>query len=452
MFVVVVLLAGAGAARADDWPQWLGPQRDGIWRENGLLDKFPAGGPKVRWRTPIGEGYSGPVVANGRVVITDRVLAEGARNPDNAFDRQSRVHGKERVLCIDEATGKLLWKHEYDCTYQISYAAGPRAIPVVTGDKVYTLGAMGHLYCFNVKDGAVVWSKDLLKEYNFDAPTWGICGSPLVDGQRLICLVGGQGSVVVAFDKDTGRELWKALSAREPGYAPPMIYPIGGKRQLILWHPQAVNSLNPETGDVYWTQPYGDRKFLKAGLSIPTPRLAGDKLFLTAFYDGPLMLRLNGTQKPTVIWQGQGRDSVPDATDGLHSIMVTPFLKDGHIFGVCSYGELRCLDAATGKRIWATHEPTTGKSLRWGNAFLVRLDNTDRYVLFNEQGDLILANITPKGYEEVSRARILEPTNKMAPPPGRRVIWSHPAFANRSVYARNDRELVCLSLAAGNSE
>src|SRR5207249_6870600 len=129
----------------------------------------------------------------------------------------------------------------------------------------------------------VVWSKELLTEYKFPAPMWGTAASPLVDGQRLICLAGGKGSVAVAFDKDTGKEIWKALSANEPGYAPPVIYEIGGKRQLIVWHPQAINSLNPETGKLYWSTPYGSKKFIKAGLTIATPRLAGDMLFLTTF-------------------------------------------------------------------------------------------------------------------------------------------------------------------------
>ncbi len=437
----------ATAVRADDWPQWLGPQRDGVWRETGLLDKFPSGGPTMKWRTPIGAGYSGPVVANGRVFITDRLLPAGAENPANPFGR-NQVEGKERVLCLDEPTGKILWKYEYECPYEISYPAGPRAVPVIAGDKVYTLGAMGNLICFNVKSGDVVWSKDLPAEYHFPVPMWGTASSPLVDGNRLICLVGGKGSVAVAFDKDTGKEIWKALSANEPGYAPPMIYEIGGKRQLIVWHPQAINSLNPETGAVHWSTPYGSKKFIKAGLTIPTPRLAGDMLFLTAFYDGPLMLKLHGTEKPTVAWQGHGTGELPDKTDGLHSIMVTPFLKDGYIYGVCSYGELRCLEAATGKRIWETHQATTGKSERWGNAFLVRMGDSDRYVLFNERGDLILANLTPKGYEEMSRAHILEPTNTMAGPKGRRVIWSYPAFANRTVYARNDKEIIAVSFSA----
>jgi outer membrane protein assembly factor BamB len=434
------------AVHADDWPQWLGPQRDGVWRESGIIEKFPEKGPRVRWRTPIGEGYSGPAVADGKVYITDRVLPQGIANPDNPFGRKQRVQGKERVLCLDEKTGKILWTHEYDCPYQVSYAAGPRTTPVVQGDRVWTLGTMGDLLCLDTRDGKVIWSKNFPKEYEVDVPMWGFAAHPLLDGDRLICLVGGMGSVAVAFHKDTGKEIWRALSAGEPGYAPPMIYDFAGKRQLIIWHPEAVNSLNPETGEVYWKVPFG-KMGLKAGLAIPTPRLQGDLLFVTAFYDGPLMLKLDGN-KPgaSVLWRGNSRSEMPDKTDGLHSIMSTPFIKDGHIYGVCSYGELRCLKLDTGERVWSTRAPTSGgKEVRWANAFLV--PQGDRVVLFNELGDLMLAQLSPMGYKEISRANILTPTNTMAPPKGRRVIWSHPAFANQSVYARNDREIVCVSLA-----
>lgn len=432
-------------AQADDWPQWLGPQRDGVWREKGIIEKFPAAGPTIRWRTPIGAGYSGPAVADGKVYITDRTLAKGAVNPKSGFSRPS-IKGFERVLCLDEKSGKILWTHEYDCLYEVSYASGPRTTPLVSGGKVYTLGTMGDLFCLDIQMGKVEWSKNLVKEYNADVQQWGFSAHPLLDGNRLICLVGGPGSVAVAFDKDTGKEIWKSLSASSAGYAPPMIYEIGGTRQLILWHADAVNSLNPETGKVYWSQPFGGKKGkggLKAALSVPSPRVAGDQLFVTAFYDGPLMLKLNGTQKPTVLWRGMGRGEKADETDGLHSIMPTPVIQDGHIYGVCSYGELRCLQADTGKRLWATHQATTGASVRWGNAFLV--PHEDRFILFNEKGDLIIAKLSPKGYEEISRANILTPINTLA---GRPVIWSHPAFANRCVYARNDREIVCVSMAA----
>ena len=444
ILVITLGLSTAGISFSDDWPQWLGPQRDGVWRETGIVAKFPQGGPKVRWKTPIGEGYAGPAVANGKVYITDRVRAKGADNPKNPFDKKSRVNGVERILCLNEADGKVIWQHEYDCTYQISYASGPRTTPLIASGKVYTLGAMGHLYCYDADKGTVLWSKDLLKEYDFTIPMWGFAGHPLLDGDRLICLVGGQGSVAVAFHKDTGKEIWKALSANEPGYAPPMIYEIGGKRQLILWHPESVNALDPETGKVFWSQRYNKKPQIGAGMTIPTPRLYKDKLFFTNFYDGSLMLQVKADQPPKVLWQIQGR-SVTD-TEALHSVMVTPVFKGDYIYGVCSYGELRCLEAATGKRIWSTYKPVTGESTRWGNAFIV--EQGDRYILFNELGDLIIAKFSPKGYEEIDRANILVPTNTMAPPPGRRVIWSHPAFANRSVYARNDKEIICVSMAA----
>src|SRR6516225_7587775 len=154
LLAVAALFGLAAGAFADDWPQWLGPQRDGVWRETGILDRFPKDGPKVRWRTPLGGGYAGPAVAGGRVYVTDRVLAPGVRNPDNPFGRD-KLAGKERVLCLDEATGKVLWEHAYDCTYTISYPAGPRTTPVVHGGKVYAVGAMGDLYCLDAGTGKV---------------------------------------------------------------------------------------------------------------------------------------------------------------------------------------------------------------------------------------------------------------------------------------------------------
>jgi outer membrane protein assembly factor BamB len=440
VFLSAVLVAlGAGAAWADDWPQWLGPKRDGVWRETGLVEKFPSGGPKVRWRAPLGQGYAGPAVANGKVYVMDRVLAKGAQQPASGFAKPT-LDGKERVLCLDEASGRVLWTHEYPCTYRIAYPGGPRVTPAVADGKVYTLGAMGDLYCLEADSGKPVWSKNFMRDYDAPAQMWGFAAHPLVDGKKLICLVGGKGSIAVAFDKDTGKELWRALEADEQGYCPPVIYDVGGTRQLIIWHPEAVNGLDPETGKVYWTVPF----FSKAGLSIPMPRLDGDRLFITAFYNGSLMLKLDQA-KPTatVLWKGKGRGEKPSLTDALHSIMPTPFIQDGYIYGVCSYGELRCLKADTGERVWATFDATTGKEVRWGNAFLV--PQSDRFWLFNEQGDLILAKLTPKGYEEISRAKILEPTNMMA---GRPVVWSHPAFANKCVFARNDKEIVCVSVAA----
>lgn len=424
---------------ADDWPQWLGPQRDGVWRETGIVEKFPAGGLPVRWRAPLGGGYAGPAVAGGRVFVTDRVLPEGVSNPANPFASDA-IAGKERVVCYNERDGKLLWTHEYECTYTISYPAGPRTTPLVAGGKVYTLGAEGHLCCLDVTSGKAIWSRELKKDYGIKSPHWGFAGHPLIDGQRLICLVGGDGSTVVAFDKDNGKEIWRALTAREPGYCPPMICEAGGQRQLIVWHPEALNSLDPRTGRLYWSEPFTARY----GLSLATPRKLGDLLFITAFYDGPMMMRLDATKPAaTVLWRGASGNE--KNTDKLHSLMSTPFIEDGYIYGVCSYGQFRCLRADTGERVWESMAPAGAadeKNKRWANAFLIK--NGDRFFLYNEKGDLIIAKLSPRGYDEISRTHLLDPTNTAA---GRKIVWSHPAFANRCVFTRNDKEIICVSLA-----
>ncbi len=205
-------------------------------------------------------------------------MATGESNPANPFQRGS-VARSERVLCLDAADGSVLWTHEYECAYTVSYPSGPRTTPVVADGKVYTLGAEGHLVCLNAADGEVQWSRKLKEDYNVQSPVWGFAASPLLDGDRLICLVGGPTSLVVAFRKDSGKEIWRALSANDPGYCPPMIYEAGGKRQLIIWHPAAIHSLNPETGEVYWSEPFE----VRSGLTIPTPRKSGNLLFVTSF-------------------------------------------------------------------------------------------------------------------------------------------------------------------------
>ncbi|MBU6400425.1 MAG: PQQ-binding-like beta-propeller repeat protein [Verrucomicrobia bacterium] len=436
---LLLFLTTPSRTRADDWPQWLGPHRDGVWCETGILESFTASGPPVRWRVPIGGGFAGPAVAKGRVFVTDRQLSPGTANPANPFDR-GKIPGRERVLCLRERDGKVLWTYAYDCPYDLSYPSGPRTTPVVSHGRVYTLGATGRLLGLDAKTGARLWSRDFKQDFGVETPMWGFAANPLVDGHTLFCLVGGPGSTVVAFDTETGRERWRALTAKEPGYCPPMIYTFAGKRELIIWDPESVNALDPDTGKVYWTYPLTP---VRAGMTIPTPRQSGDFLFLTSFYNGSLMLRVDSDQ-PALVWQSKKISEMN--TDGLHSVFSTPAMEDGFLYGTCSYGQLRCLKADTGERLWETMAATThdGKPIRWGNAFIVR--NGDRYFLFNEKGDLILARLTPQGYHEISRAHLLDPTN---PDPGRPVVWSHPAFANRCVFARNDREILRASLAAG---
>lgn len=454
---LVGLMVCPSLCRADDWPQWLGPRRDGVWRETGVVDSFPPGGPPVRWRTPIGAGYAGPSISGDRVYVTDRILPQGVALPANPFAK-GEIPGTERVLCLDDATGKILWKHEYDCPYRISYASGPRASPLIAEGKVYTLGAMGDLLCLDAATGKVIWSKNFVRDYGAPVPIWGFAAHPLLDGNRLICLVGGDGSTAVAFDKDTGKEIWKNLSSGKIGYCPPTMIELGDQRQLIIWDPEAVHGLDPVTGKEYWSIPFD----IKAELSIPQPRLAGDLLFLTSFYNGSILLKLD-REKPgaSVVWKSKSNSEAPDKTQDLHSIMPTPIVHDGKVYGVCSYGQLRCLELATGKRIWESMEATrqkidgrmsppdpkpNTKNERWGNAFLV--EHGPKTVLFNEHGDLIFAELSPNGYREIDRARIIEADDPM---PSRPVVWVHPAFAHRNVYVRNNREIVSVSLARPDS-
>jgi outer membrane protein assembly factor BamB len=446
MRLLVALLLLPFPALADDWPQYLGPKRDGIWRETDLRDKFPSAGPVVFWRQKCGMGYAGPAVTQGKVFLPDRVLGDGAANPDNPFAKTG-VTGTDRLLCLDQKTGEELWKFEHPVEYRVSYAAGPRCTPTVDGDLVFWLDTMGDLFALETATGKKVWHTNYRKDYGAELPVWGFASHPLVDGDRLICLVGGsEGRGVVAFDKKTGKEVWHALTiSGDPGYNSPVIFDVNGKRELIVWHSHAVVGLDPDTGKKLWQYDWE----ISAGLTAPTARLAnGSLLFLTGFYNGSLLLDIRG-ETPKVVWKSKskgGQAAVdPDKTVDLHSIIPTPWIKDDHIYGICSYGELRCLELMTGKRVWMTREPTTGgPPARWANAFIIPHGDGDRVFLFNELGELIIARLSPKGYEEIDRAKLLEPTNRYAA--GRTVVWSHPAFADKTVFARNDKEIVAVSL------
>ena len=452
-FVMVVagplaaLAAVARPAAADEWPQWMGPNRDGVWRETGVVRTIPPAGLPVKWRAEVKGGYSGPAVAAGRVYLTDYDRRDG--DAANDPGRRSELTGRERVLCLDAATGAVLWKHEYDRPYAISYPAGPRCTPTVADGRVYTLGAEGDLLCLDAVKGTLVWSRDLKKDYAAPTPIWGFCGHPLVDGDALICLVGGPGSVVVAFDRNTGKERWRALTASESGYCPPSIVESAGVRQLLIWDADNLNSLDPASGKLHWSQPLKP----SYGMSIMAPRVAdtsqGRVLFASGIGRvGALYKLAADAPAASVVWRGGPKSAVYCANS-------TPFIDGDTLYGAdCDTGMLTAVELATGERLWETAEPTTGGSRRGrhGTAFLVRQEKAGDSArgegcltwIFSETGDLILARLTAKSYVELGRMRLLAPTGECF---GREVVWSHPAFANRCVFARNDREVVCVSLA-----
>ena len=440
LFVALALAASAAPLAAEDWPEWRGAGRRGVWNETGILDKFPAGGLAATWRVPVGGGYAGPAVADGRVFVTD------ARRAD---PRSTAV--VERLLALDEATGAVLWTREWETNYaglQLIYATGPRATPTVDGDVVYALGAMGNLLALDVADGGVLWQKDYVHDFNAAIPSWGISGAPLVDGDRLIALVGGEPDAkVIAFDKRTGEVLWQALSSDwEQGYSAPILIEAAGVPQLIVWHPRAISALDPETGAVYWEVPH----IVDMGMSIATAVRGGMHLLVTSQYGGARMLRLAESHPDAALaWEGVG-ESDPEygrVFDTLDSVISTPAIQGEYVYGVDGNGLLRCLELRTGRRVWET-EALLGGRAHWGTAFFVR--HGERYFINTDTGDLVIARLSPEGYEELGRTHLINPTSPYVRrrPQGPNVHWSHPAYANRHIITRNDEEIVRFSLAS----
>ncbi|WP_437192747.1 PQQ-binding-like beta-propeller repeat protein [Planctomicrobium sp. SH527] len=426
---LMVLASLSAPLVADDWPQWMGPKRDNIWRETGLLEKFPEGGPKVLWRAPVAGGYAGPAVSGNRVFITDFVSQDNIKT-DN-FKRAPAV-GKERILCLDQSTGKELWRHEYPVSYEISYPAGPRCTPTVDGDRVYTLGAEGNLFCLNVSDGKVLWSKEFKKEYDTKSALWGYASHPLIDGDKIICVVGTEVAHAAAFNKLTGEEIWRAGKATEQAYCPPTIIEAGGRRQLILMKALGIYSVDPETGKPFWEFPYK----ADSGSVIMTPIKIGDYLYVGGFQERNLLLKLN-SEKPEaeVVWQDKQRH-------GISPVNTQPFVVEDVLYGFHEKGDLHAVQIPSGEILWRSRDLLNGRAPNSGTAFIVK--QGDRFWMFTETGDLVIANLTPTGFTELDRTPLLKPTNFAF---GREVVWCPPAFANRCIIVRNDEECICVSLA-----
>jgi outer membrane protein assembly factor BamB len=426
MLAVITLADGV---HADDWPQWMGPTRDGVWAETGIVEKLPST-LKRKWSVPVKYGYAGPAVESGRVFVAD-FDGEGDFTPDPG--KSNKIAGVERLICLDAATGQEKWKYEDKVEYNLSYPAGPRATPTVVRDKVYFLGAMGHLRCLSAKRGEVEWEIDLREQFGAKLPIWGFCAHPLVFEDRVYVMAGGPGSVVVCLDGN-GKVLWKKLSAPHAGYCPPSVIEAGGRKQLLVVHPKSINSLDPANGEVFWSVPFEPAY----EMSICRPMLDGDILFTAGEGDKAVALKL-AADKPaaTELWRGK-------ANNAVYPICGTPIPYKGHLYGVDTNGELRCVDLKDGRRVWSENSVITGqRRAPSGSAFIVR--NGERFFIASETGELIVANLTPKKYEEVNRAKLIEPTGETW---SRKVVWSHPAFADKCVFARNDKEIVCVSLAA----
>lgn len=416
--VALVLSLLASVVQADDWPQWRGPNRDGVWNESGILERFPPDGLKVRWRAPVGPGWSSPVVAAGRVYLTDAEMM--------------RPQAKERVHCFDEAGGNLLWTYAYEATYPDwtfdPPGRGPAATPIVRDGKLYTIGNRGDLICFDAVQGDVLWKKSLehefQAEYSVARPS-----SPLIEGNLLIQFIGSSGetaSSVIALDKDTGQEAWRSLD-EELTNSSPIALTAGGKRQVIVWTQQSITSLDPATGTTHWREPMKT----DSANAVATPVFAGNSLLI-----GGLMMELNaGEPAAAVLWPARRTVS-----ERVLSKTSTPLILGDCVFSARS-ADLVCLEKTTGKERWTTDKVTAPKA----GASIHLTPAGKSVLLFTDEGNLVRAKLTAQGYEEISRTHLLDPTTPFS---GSNLAWSTAAYANGHVFARNDNELVCASLEA----
>jgi outer membrane protein assembly factor BamB len=446
---LVSLASLANFSDADDWPRWMGLKYDGVWHETGMIDKFPEAGPNVLWRQKIGAGYAGSAIVGDHVFVMDRTKDEAGKGieTENNIRAAGQIAGGERVRCLNIKTGEEVWSVQYDCPYKIAYPTGPRCTPTVDGDHVYTLGAMGHLKCLTKDKGDVVWEKLLTKEYSAKPPLWGFASHPYVDREQLIVPVGGEGSGLVSFDKHTGKENWKSVTTNDVGYAPVVIYvpaTANGIRQLIFWHGKGISSLNPRDGSELWFLKFPEEPNPSI-VTIATPVLIKNKLLIAEYYKGAMMLEV-GTNPPSVkeIWRNIKTD--PKLEKSMNSMMATPVVKDGFAYGVAYNGKgagvLRCISLETGEMKWTDDMWMGGdKPLMFSNGFIT--ENEDKYFIFNDIGELMIGKFSPDGFDELDRAKLVEPTSGAR---GRRVVWSHPAYSSGKVVVRNDEEIICVDL------
>lgn len=399
--VVSATVVFVGAARADDWPRWLGPHANGSSKETGLKLSWGEKGPKVLWEAEGGDGYSTVAVADGRAVT---LVQRG---------------GKEVALALDAKTGSKLWETALAPAYKNQYGNGPRSTPTIDGAHIYVQSVTGTLACLRAKDGEAVWQKNLLAEFGAKNISWGLAASPIVDGAVVYAVPGGKGAGVAAFDKLSGKLIWKTGDDKA-AYASPTIVAVGGKKQVVFFTAQGLVGVDPAAGKELWRLDWKT----EFDCNICTPIALGERLFVTSGEDvGCAMLQLKPDSPPDVVWESRGKKGV------LTNYWANSVVHGKHLYGLSGEFhkriDLHCVDAETGKLAWS--EAGIGK----GALLLVQ----DHLVFTTKKGDLVVAKADPTGYREVARSTILGETR------------AAPTLSNRLLYLRDLKKIVCVDLS-----
>jgi outer membrane protein assembly factor BamB len=399
----VPLLSIAGPSRGSDWPQWRGPNRDGLSPEVGLLKEWPATGPRVLWQVPVGRGFSSLAVAEGRVCTM--------------MQESSADETQEAIVCWDAETGREQWRFRYSNRYDERFGSGPRSTPAVAGGLVYAVGPTGIMHCLRGDSGKKVWRHDLLVEFGGELPRYGVSFSPLVEGELVIVTPGGRnGGAVAAFDRRTGKLVWKALD--DPiGYSSPIATSAAGVRQVLVLTNKALVSLHPADGHVNFRHPWE----APGGFNIATPIAFGDYVFLSSGYGkGCTLLEISGGD-------GALRAGMVYEHNRMRNHFASSVRCKDHIYGFDNT-DLACLEVRTGKVVWRER----GRhGFRKGS--LLAADG--HLIVLGENGRLALAEATPEGYREKSAFQVS--ANK---------CWTMPVLAGGRLYVRDEGRLVCLAL------
>lgn len=405
---LIAVLICATLSSAADWPQWLGPTRDGVSIEKVAPWKDA---PKKLWSVPIGEGHSSPIVAGGRVFLHTKL-----KDKDD-----------EELAAFDAKTGKELWRTAYNRgAFKSLFGNGPRGTPAVSGEHVYTFGITGMLTCFEATTGKQAWQVDTLKKFEAKNLFFGASCSPLVEGKGVLVNVGGKGASIVSFDKDKGDVLWKNLDDGA-SYSSPIAFGEGKERQVMFLTAQGVVALSPADGTRFWQFPLVDKLFE----SSTTPVRSGDMLLASSITFGSAGLRMatkDGKPGYEEAWKNPELTcyfSTPVSVGKDHIYLVTG--SNPLALPKKTEATLRCIEAKTGKELW--HKDKVGHY----HASLLRTGD-DKLLMLDDSGHLMLLEPNPKKYKEVSRSKVSAQT------------WAYPGLADGRLYLRDEQELICLQL------
>ncbi|MEE2947817.1 MAG: PQQ-binding-like beta-propeller repeat protein [Verrucomicrobiota bacterium] len=454
IFAISAAALGLAKGKAADWPHFLGPTSDGISTETGLLSAWPSGGPKVSWKKQIGTGYSAPAIRDGRLVLFHRIKNE------------------EIVQAFDIKTAKPIWQHHYPTRYRdpFGYNNGPRCSPLLTEKYCFTYGAEGMLLCLDIQTGKPVWLRKTEEEFRIPEAFFGVGASPVLEGDLLIVMVGGQpDSTIVAFNKDTGKTIWESVGKKTwegfpaigwPGeplvrwnsfeklasYATPTLATVHGKRMLFCLTRQGLVGMNPKDGSVSFSRWFRSR--MNESVNAANPVVSGNRVFCSAAYYGvgSFLLEVDKDGKSfTEIWSTNERRKSNRRLDPTLEIhWTTPILHKEHLYAFSGRNEpdslFRCVELSTGKVKWSREERWRSYSTKQPNVYgrgSALLAEGKLFVL-GEGGLLGLFEANPAKPVELARHQV---------PELKYPCWAAPILSDKRLYVRSEDYLICFDIA-----